>query len=59
MVLLRPYSEMSVVGQGNFFHIISLIINNSMIKRYKILPVVYGCETWLLTLKEERMLRAF
>jgi hypothetical protein len=24
-----------------------------------ILPVLYGCETWLLTLKEERRLRVF
>jgi hypothetical protein len=31
------------------------------IKIYRtiILPVVYGCETWSLTLKEELMLRVF
>jgi hypothetical protein len=30
-----------------------------MIRRYIILPVVYGCETWSLTLKRERRLRVF
>jgi hypothetical protein len=33
---------------------------NINIHRTKILPVVsYGCETWLLTLREERRLREF
>ena len=33
---------------------------NIKIYRTVILPVVlYGCETWLLTLREERKLRAF
>ena len=27
--------------------------------RAKILPVLYGCETWSLTLREERRLRVF
>ena len=29
------------------------------IHRTIILPVVYGCETWSLTLREERRLRVF
>ena len=39
-----------------------LLSKNSKIKIYRtiILPVVlYGCETWSLTLREERILRAF
>jgi len=40
----------------------SLLTKNLKIKIYKtiILPVVlYGCETWSLTLREERRLRVF
>jgi len=40
----------------------SLLSKNLKIKIYRtiILPVVlYGCETWSLTLKEERRLRVF
>ena len=39
-----------------------LLSRNLKIKNYRtiILPVVlYGCETWLLTLREERRLRVF
>ena len=39
-----------------------LVSKNLKIKIYRtiILPVVlYGCETWLLTLREERKLRVF
>jgi hypothetical protein len=37
-----------------------LISKNLKIKIYKILPVVlYGCETWSLTLEEEHRLRVF
>jgi len=36
-------------------------IQTLKIKKYKtmILPVVYGCETWSLTLREESRLRVF
>ena len=40
----------------------SLLSKNLKIKIYRtvILPVVlYGCETWLLTLREERSLRVY
>jgi len=40
----------------------SLLSKNLKIKMYRtmILPVVlYGCETWLLTLREESRLRVF
>jgi len=40
----------------------SLLSKNLKIKIYRttVLPVVlYGCETWSLTLKEERRLRVF
>jgi hypothetical protein len=37
-----------------------LLSKNLKIKIYRILPVVlYGCETWALTLREERKLRVF
>jgi len=38
-----------------------LVTKNLKIKIFRtiILPVVYGCETWSLTLKEERRLRVF
>ena len=39
----------------------SLLSKNIKIKVYRtiILPVLYGCGTWSLTLTEERRLRAF
>ena len=39
----------------------SLLSRNLKIKIYRtvILPVVCGCETWSLTLREERRLRVF
>jgi hypothetical protein len=39
----------------------SLLFKNFKIKIYRtiILPVVYGCETWSLTLREELRLRVF
>jgi len=39
----------------------SLLSQNIKSKTYKtiILPVVYGCETWSLTLREKRRLRVF
>ena len=39
----------------------SLLSKNLKIKIYRtiILPVLYGCETWSLTLWEERRLRVF
>jgi hypothetical protein len=39
----------------------SLLSKNIKIKIYRtiILPVVYGCETWSLTLREERRVRVF
>ena len=43
-------------------NLLSLLINHLKIKiiRTTILPVVlYGCETWSLTLREERSLRVF
>jgi len=38
-----------------------LLSKNLKIKTYRaiILPVLYGCETWSLTLREERKLRVF
>jgi len=37
-----------------------LLFKNLKIKIYRILPVaLYGCETWSLTLREERRLRVF
>ena len=39
----------------------SLLSKNTKINIYRtiILPVLYGCETWSLTLREERKLRVF
>ena len=53
--------------QGNLrkrdhFEYLSLLSKNVKIKIYRtiILPVVlYGCETWSLTLREEHRLRVF
>jgi hypothetical protein len=38
-----------------------LLSRNLKIKIYRtiILPILYGCETWSLTLREERRLRVF
>jgi hypothetical protein len=38
-----------------------LLYRNVKVKIYKtiILPVLYGCETWSLTLREEHRLRVF
>jgi len=38
-----------------------LLSKNLKLKIYKtvILPVLYGCETWTLTLREKRRLRVF
>jgi hypothetical protein len=38
-----------------------LLSRNVKVKIYKtiILPVLYGCETWSLTLREEHRLRVF
>jgi len=38
-----------------------LIIPSAVIKIYRtiIVPVLYGCETWSLTLRKERRLRVF
>ena len=39
----------------------SLLYKNLKLKMYRtiILPVLYGCETWSLTLREEHRLRVF
>jgi len=38
-----------------------LLPKNLKIKKYRtiILPILYGCETWSLTSREERRLREF
>jgi len=50
---LLPYGEQSFVFQFASKHIKIKIYRNI------ILPVVYGCETWSLAMREERRLRAF
>jgi len=50
---------LSFSAESFVFHLLSKNVN---IKIYRtiILPVVlYGCETWLLTLREEHRLRVF
>jgi hypothetical protein len=52
---------------GNVYHLVqnrlssSLLSKNLKNKIYRtvILAVLYGCETWSLTLREERRLRVF
>ena len=47
---------------GAEFFVFQITIQNLKVKLYRniILPVVlYGCETWSLTLREERKLRVF
>jgi hypothetical protein len=55
-------------GQNTEFCLLKLVILSSSmlsknlkikIHRTIILPVLYGCETWSLTLREERRLRVF
>ena len=51
---------MLLFGAESF--VFSLLLKNLKIKIYRtiILPVVlYGCENWSITLREERKLRAF
>jgi len=64
-----PEEMKSILKSGNAcYHSVqnlfssSILSKNLKIKIYRtiILPVVlYGCETWLLTLREERRLRVF
>ena len=53
LVRLRTYWE---------FHLLGLLSKNLKIKIYRIIilsVVLYGCEIWSLTLREERRLRVF
>ena len=53
---------MVAIIRGRNFCLTRLLSKNLKIKIYRtiILPVVlYGCETWSLTLREERKLRVF
>ena len=50
---IRP--EPSATGEGCLGEIIALLLEW---RGTIILPVLYGCETWSLTLKEERRLGA-
>ena len=44
----------------NLFLSSSLLSKNLKLKIYRtVLPVLYGCETWSLTLREEHRLRVF
>ena len=63
-----PEEIKSRLRSGNtYYHLVQnllsfrLLSKNLNIKIYKtiILPVLYGCETWSLTLREERKLRVF
>jgi len=60
---MSPYSQvMFAIIRCRFFLYSKLLSKNIKINIYKttILPVVlYECETWLLTLREERRLRVF
>ena len=66
-ILLNAYKHLSNYNHKmhNIYslHIFTIfLLQNSKIKVYRsiILPVaLYGCETWSLTLKEERRLRVF
>jgi hypothetical protein len=51
----------SRLSSGNACHHSVLLSKNLKIKIYRtiIFPVLYGCETWSLTLQEERKLRVF
>jgi hypothetical protein len=49
------------------YHSVQNVLSSSLLSKYLkieiyrtvILPVLYGCETWWLTLREERSLRVF
>ena len=58
---MSPY-EFYIIDHYVTAHASSLLSKKLKIKIYRtiILPVVqYGCETWSLTLREERRLRVF
>jgi len=54
------------VGNACYYSVQNLLSSSLLSKKLKIkiyrtiiLPVLYGCETWSLTLREERRLRVF
>ena len=59
--------EIKSRSQNASYHSVQNILSSSLlsknlkikIRRTKILPVVYGCETWSLILREENSLRVF
>jgi hypothetical protein len=67
--LLTPSTSKSRLKSGNAcYHLVQNLLSSSLLSKnleieiYRtiILPaLLYGCETWLLTLKEERRLRVF
>ena len=60
--LIISYNGIWLLSFGAESFVLQFAIKNIKIKIYRtiILPVVlYGCETWSLTLREERGLRVF
>ena len=68
--LLFPYNKNSIqeeiksrlkVGNACYYSVQNILFSSLLSKKLKIkMPVVlYGCETWSLTLREERRLRVF
>ena len=63
----RPYwVSVFIYSSNTTFLLKNLLTSSWLFKNIKIkiymtiiLPVVYGCETWSLTLREERRLRVF
>jgi len=56
------HKTMNVGDEVYYDSVIKINLNSDekmKIYRTIILPVLYGCETWLLTLREERRLRVF
>jgi hypothetical protein len=52
----------STLNSGNAcYHSVPFVLKNTKIKIHRtiILPVLYGCETWSLTLREERSPRVY
>jgi len=52
--------KIAIIHTADYYRLLSTAaVVKIKIYRTIILPVLYGCETWSLTLREERRLRVF
>ena len=53
------FPQFATWNSRKYIHWTALLLEQIVIYRTIILPVLYGCETWSLTLRDERRLRVF